>query len=203
MENSKVYIKIDSVSRVIAIDGGYTKGNIKDLSEWIFVDEGIGDKYNLCQNNYLPGPLTDENGIYLYKYVEGSIVPRSGGSTARIVERTQDEIADDYRALPFEIDKLSLLLDAIPVDNKPTDRPGYMWKPIFNLANMKVGWEEVVDPDYNPTGSGTYVDPYVYEDGMTVEIGMWYTDGDNIWEAIKTGIPTGFDDSEYFDIITA
>lgn len=87
---SKVYVKADERNRITAIDGGYTIGNIKDFSEWVFIDEGVGDRYNLCQNNYLDKPITDDRGIYRYKLVDG-----------KPVERTQAEMDDDYAAIPI------------------------------------------------------------------------------------------------------
>lgn len=62
-------------------------------------------------------------------------------------------------------------------------------------------WEEIPDPDYVPTQSGTYIDPITYVIGMTVTNGLWYTDGNDIWECIADGMPTDFNDKEYFDII--
>ena len=87
MENykSKVYAKVDSNNRILAIDGGYTIGNIKDPENWILIAEGDGDRYNLCQSNYLDKPLMDDRGIYRYK-LDG-INP---------VERTQGEMDADY-----------------------------------------------------------------------------------------------------------
>ena len=49
--------------------------------------------------------------------------------------------------------------------------------------------------------SGEYTNPIPYEQGMTVTVGLFYTDGEDIWEAIQTGTPSGFDDKAYFDII--
>lgn len=89
METSKVYVLCDSEGRIIRVEGGYTIGNIKDFLGWILVDEGEGDKYNLCQSNYLPKGLTEENGVYLYKLSNGSVK-----------ERTAKEIQADIDALP-------------------------------------------------------------------------------------------------------
>ena len=93
-EKSKVYVLTDAEGRITCIDGGYTLSNIKDFTDWVLIDEGYGDKYNLCQGNYLPGPLTDERGICRYKLVNG-----------RPVERTQEEMDADY----------------VPPEVKPTD----------------------------------------------------------------------------------
>ena len=82
---SKVYVLPDAEGRILRIDGGYTIGNIKDIDKWKMIDEGYGDRYNLCQGNYLPKPLTDMRGVYRYKLVDG-----------KPVERTQKEMDADY-----------------------------------------------------------------------------------------------------------
>ena len=87
-DKSKVYIRIDNKNRIIACDGGYSIGNIKNYDEWILVDEGLGDKYNLCQSNYFDKPLYEEHGIPIYKYENGCVM-----------ERTQTEIDADIAAL--------------------------------------------------------------------------------------------------------
>lgn len=98
MQKSKVYVKVDSRNRILAIDGGYTIGNIKDPENWILIAEGYGDRYNLCQSNYLDKPLMDDRGIYRYK-LDG-INP---------VERTQEEMDADYippDMLPTQLDRI-------------------------------------------------------------------------------------------------
>lgn len=65
---SKVYIKIDSQNRIIRCEGGYTMGNIDNIEEWILIDEGTGDKYNLCQSMYFEGGLFTVDGICRYKF---------------------------------------------------------------------------------------------------------------------------------------
>ena len=84
---SKVYIRIDDNNRVVRIEGGYTTP--EDLTDWIEIDEGYGDKYNLCQTHYLEKGLTTEDGIYQYKYEDGEVV-----------ERTAEEIEEDREAIP-------------------------------------------------------------------------------------------------------
>ena len=75
----KVYIKIDHKDRIININ---SEVFISDFSGWIEIDNGEGDKYRLAQGNYLPKPLTDENGVYRYKYVNKKIVERSAAEIA-------------------------------------------------------------------------------------------------------------------------
>lgn len=75
--SSKVYIQIDSAGRITRCDGGYTLNNIKDSSAWILIDEGFGDRYNLCQNNYFAGGLYTDDGFCRYKYEDSVCTLRS------------------------------------------------------------------------------------------------------------------------------
>lgn len=65
---SKVYIKTDSQNRIIQCEGGYTIGNIDNVDEWLLIDEGSGDKYNLCQSNYFNPSLYTDDGFCRYKF---------------------------------------------------------------------------------------------------------------------------------------
>ena len=88
-EKSKVYVLPDAEGRITRIDGGYTLSNIKDFADWVLIDEGYDDRYNLCQGNYLDKPLYDDRGVCRYKLVDG-----------KPVERTQEEMDADYAARP-------------------------------------------------------------------------------------------------------
>lgn len=101
------------------------------------------------------------------------------------------------------LEKLILMAETIEEAPPPDipSREGFLWRRKFSAKSGSVVWEEVRNPDYQPSQSGTYIDPVVYVQGMTVEAGKWYTDGADIWEALKSGLPSGFDDPEYFDII--
>ena len=88
MQKSKVYVLPDSSGYITRIDGGYTIGNITDPENWVLIDEGNGDRYNLCQGNYFPQPITTMGGAYRYKLVDG--VP---------TECTAEEIAAQEEAL--------------------------------------------------------------------------------------------------------
>jgi len=87
---SKVYVLPDERGRILRCEGGYTMSNIEDISQWVLIDEGTGDKYNLCQSNYSPTPLYEEHGIPVYKLDE----------LDKPVERTAEEIAEDIAAIP-------------------------------------------------------------------------------------------------------
>lgn len=80
-------------------------------------------------------------------------------------------------------------------------KEGYVLKETYIAAENRTIWEYIPDPYYVPTADGSYLHPITYVDGMTVQTGLWYTDGSDIWECIKDGVPTGFGERAYFDII--
>ena len=89
IQKSKVYVLLDERNRVLRCEGGYTMSNIDDVSKWTCIDEGAGDKYNLCQSRYLDGGMYTMQGIPRYKYEGGVCVLRS-----------EAELASDRDALP-------------------------------------------------------------------------------------------------------
>lgn len=86
---SKVYILTDEKSRITRLDGGYSISNV-DTETWTLIDEGEGDKYNLCQSHYLDKPLMTDDGIYQYKW-DGK----------NILERTEAEMDADRAEIPL------------------------------------------------------------------------------------------------------
>lgn len=74
---SKVYVRTDDQNRIIRCEGGYTIGNITDFTGWVQIDEGTGDKYNLCQSHYFDGGLYTDDGIPRYALTDGAPVLRS------------------------------------------------------------------------------------------------------------------------------
>ena len=83
---SRVYVQTDGESRVLRLEGEYSLPN--DLTNWIKIDEGFGDKYALAQSHYLDKPLYD-GAVLRYKLVDG-----------KVVERTAEEIEADKAKLP-------------------------------------------------------------------------------------------------------
>lgn len=81
-QKSKVYIQIDENGLIRRCEGGYTMGNIQNIEDWIFIDEGFGDRYNLCQSHYFPGGLYTMDGICRFVW-DGT----------QVVQRTEEEIA--------------------------------------------------------------------------------------------------------------
>lgn len=90
---SKVYIKTDISGDIIAIN---SSDFLSHITDWTLIDEGMGDKYYHAQNNYLDKPLTDENGLYNYKLVDGNIAERTEADKAPELSRidSQREIAE-------------------------------------------------------------------------------------------------------------
>ena len=104
LNQSKVYIKVDKNNRILCCEGGYTMENIQNIDEWIFIDEGTGDRYNLCQSNYFD-KLYTEDGIPRYKW-DGE----------RAILRSDAEIEADRASLPkpepTQLDRIEVAVTA-------------------------------------------------------------------------------------------
>ena len=86
-DKSKVYIQTDADGRILRCEGGYTTP--ADLTGWLEIDEGTGDRYNLCQSHYFDGGLYTMDGIPRYLWDE-----------EKAVLRTEEELEADRAALP-------------------------------------------------------------------------------------------------------
>lgn len=69
----KVYIKINSNNEITDINSEIF---IRDLTNWIEIDSGFGDKYAHAQSQYLEKGLISEEGNYNYKYENGEIIEK-------------------------------------------------------------------------------------------------------------------------------
>lgn len=87
IQKSRVYILLDAQNRITRIEGEYSLP--ADLTGWVQIDEGYGDRFSLAQSHYLDGGLYTMQGIPRYKYEDGACVLRS-----------EAEIAADRNALP-------------------------------------------------------------------------------------------------------
>lgn len=72
----KVYIKVNEHNQIITINSDAFIPET-ELPDWTQIDEGEGDKYHHAQNNYLSGPLVDNNGEYAWQYVDGKVQDNS------------------------------------------------------------------------------------------------------------------------------
>lgn len=213
MENykSKVYVRADDQSRIIRCEGGYTTP--ADLTGWVQIDEGTGDKYNLCQSNYFPGSLYTADGIPRYKLEDG-----------KPVERTEEEIAADRAALPEpepgpqEHMQAAIRLAQMQAQNLP-DAQALEVPELYNLwaANMayigqcivrrpgkqlyrcqqthtsQTGWEPENAPALwvaiNRSNTGAIEDPIPAVRGMEYQYGLYYLDPEDekIYLCKRTG----------------
>ena len=101
-----VYIQIDDLSRIIAIN---SSAFLSSTEGWIEIDSGLGDRYHHAQGNYFPKPIYEERGIPVYKYIDGEVL-----------ERNQEEIDADYHEpvpQPSETDIALVELAALESEN--------------------------------------------------------------------------------------
>ena len=70
-EPIQVYIKVSLNHEIIEVGSSIF---IKDLTDWIEIDSGFGDRYAHAQSQYFDKPLMNENGTYNYKYEYGRII---------------------------------------------------------------------------------------------------------------------------------
>lgn len=115
-------------------------------------------------------------------------------------------IGDEYRAGAFYRNGVKILskdellgeFERADITLAPPPKIGYLIR--MNYVNGRIVFDYVEDPDYD--GRGTYLKPILFVDGMEVVKDYFYTDTENIWEAISTGYPESFNDPNFFDIIT-
>ena len=103
MQISKVYAIPDAFGHITRIDGGYTTP--EDLTGWVLIDEGYGDRYNLCQSNYLPNPIVTDNGAYRYKLIDSKPVE----CTAEEIAAQEEEIKASITIVPTTEERIAEL----------------------------------------------------------------------------------------------
>jgi hypothetical protein len=69
----KVYIKVNEFNEIVDI---LSSVFLKNNTGWIMIDEGYGDKYAHAQSQYLDNSLTDMEGSYIYKFINGNIIQK-------------------------------------------------------------------------------------------------------------------------------
>ena len=111
---SRVYVLLDSESRVLRLEGEYSLP--ADLTGWTKIDEGYGDRYALAQSHYLALPLYD-GAVPRYKLVDG-----------KVVERSTEEIEADKAKLPKPV---------IPKTNAELEQENKLLKAQLNAATER------------------------------------------------------------------
>ena len=71
---AKVYVKTDEQGRIVAVDSSVF---LKEVSGWIEVDEGEGDRYAHAQGHYLDKAPIEMDGTYTYKLENGTVTERT------------------------------------------------------------------------------------------------------------------------------
>ena len=85
MESYRVFANIDDSGVIVDIN---SSAFLSDITGWVQIDEGMGDRFHHAQGNYFPKPKYDERGIPRYAYVP------NGSPKWR--ERTPEEMDADY-----------------------------------------------------------------------------------------------------------
>ena len=67
----KVYVRINANNEIIEVGSSIF---IKDITGWIEIDSGYGDRHAHAQSQYFDKPLINENGTYNYKYEYNKII---------------------------------------------------------------------------------------------------------------------------------
>lgn len=112
----------------------------------------------------------------------------------------QKKAEEEQKKAEQEDQNIKDLFSMFTVTYEQSDKEGYQYK-VFKLGDITIKKEYVKSDDTDLNDGSDYTKPITYKDGMSVVKGLWYTDGSDIWECIKDGTPTGFDDKEYFDIV--
>ena len=66
-----VYVKTNSNGYITAVN---SSAFLEDVTEWVEIDSGFGDKYHHAQGNYFPKPIMTMGGAYCYKLIDGKVV---------------------------------------------------------------------------------------------------------------------------------
>lgn len=116
LPKSRVYILTDEAGRVLRLEGEYSLP--ADLTGWIKIDEGYGDRYALAQSHYLPHPLFTPDGLHRYKLVDGAVVERSEEELkAERAELPEPETApEENAALKAQLASLQDTVDTLVLD---------------------------------------------------------------------------------------
>jgi hypothetical protein len=63
-----VYVKPNSDGYITAIN---SSAFLFDITGWVEIDSGYGDKYHHAQGNYFEKSIITDSGAYCYKLVDG------------------------------------------------------------------------------------------------------------------------------------
>ena len=195
---SKVFVSIDAQSRILRCEGGYTTP--ADLTGWVQIDEGTGDRYNLCQSHYFEGGLYTMDGIPRYKLQDGQAQARSEeeisadraarpepeptlqeqmGAAVRLAKAAAQNLTD-VQAL--EVPELyeRWEADTAYAQQYIVRRPGGQLYRCRQAHTSQAGWGPESTPALwaavDKSGGGTLENPIPAVRGMEYQYGLYYLD---------------------------
>lgn len=74
METENIYIVYVTVNAYHYITAVNSSAFLSDVSGWVEIDRGTGDRYHHAQGNYFDQPIITDGGAYRYKLVNGASV---------------------------------------------------------------------------------------------------------------------------------
>lgn len=104
----QVYAKINEKNEIYIVN---SPAYIENLEGWIFIDEGLGERY-MYASRYFPKSLFDENGIYRYLYLNETVVERTDEEMAEELQKILDEDTSSSDSLEERVTTLENSLAA-------------------------------------------------------------------------------------------
>lgn len=108
----------------------------------------------------------------------------------RYIEYTAEELLDMRKAPLSANEKLMLFAESVEEEPYPDTPPadGYSYQRVYSQTSGKIVWTLMPDPD----------NPIKFLAGMDISKGLYYTDGVNIFQCIKSGITKALSNAAYF-----
>ena len=103
----KVFIKTDNSNNIIDINSSIF---LTDLTGWVEIDEGTGDKYAHAQGHYFNKPLINENSINNYNYLNGVVTEKTPEEIATETPELVEPITIEDRLTAVENTVMEMLL---------------------------------------------------------------------------------------------
>lgn len=75
-----VYVKPNAAGYIISVNSSEF---LADLTGWVEIDSGYGDRYLHAMGNYFPAPLMTDGEAYRYKLASGQVVECSAEEIAK------------------------------------------------------------------------------------------------------------------------
>lgn len=106
-ENIKVYVKLDENNVITQINSSIF---LKDTTDYVEIDEGMGDKFSHAQGHYLEKRLIDEQGRYNYKWYRNKLVELSDEEKEELFPTPTPQPTNDERLEALESAMLEMIL---------------------------------------------------------------------------------------------